>query len=421
MPSAERRYRSTALDRVFADTRIVTAVGPVRGLDIERTRATLVAAEHIDEAPHVALEPRADARQWRYRNDIAGNNVMAGTGPTDDLGRLLTEIRSRNGSRSPLEAVVFDDHLAVDYSHGIGDGQIGVMMLAALCDDADGALVPGLAAGLPSSTTWKGLWRHYSRKPRTLADFWKLRARHRVESDNTTDARRRIENWESGKVSRAGYMNRTRVEELKQWTAENMPGATAASVSIALCASALRAESVDVDDHIMVLFNSRRYLDPALQGSHGNFAVGIPLHLPACTTPVGIAAIMREVIESGWPIAVLGMSHLRDVASRIRPSARARDTESVVEVPTTLRLAVSDLGRVRVFDHFEWIDDGRPPQMAASLEPDGPDGCTMLIAEINGGRTYTASFCNKMIEEAVMDAALQRMCDDPVALLRDAY
>ncbi|MBY4130060.1 hypothetical protein HQO83_16825 [Rhodococcus fascians] len=409
------------MDRVFADTRIVTVVGPIKALDIERTRATLTAAQHVDATPHVALEPRADARRWRYRNDIAGKNVMAGTGPTEDLGRLLTEMRSGDGSRSPLEVVVFEDHLAVDYSHGIGDGQIGVMMLAAFCDDANGTLVPGLAAGLPSSTTWKALWRHYSRKPGTLADFWRLRARHRVEADSTSTPRRRIENWESGKVSRAGYMNRTEVEELKRWTAENMPGATAASVSIALWSAALRAESVDIDDHIMVLFNSRRYLDPAQQSSHGNFAVGIPLNLPASTTPVGITSAMREVIESGWPIAVLGMSHLRDVASRIRPSARAQDTESVLEVPATLRLAVSDLGRVRVFDHLEWIDDGRPPKMAASLEPDGPDGCTMLIAEINGGRTYTASFCNKIIEETVMDAALQRMCDDPVALLRNAF
>lgn len=130
---------------------------------------------------------------------------------------------------------------------------------------------------------------------------------------------------------------------------------------------------------------------------------------------------MREVIESGWPIAVLGMSHLRDVASRIRPSAPSQDKNSVVEVPETLRLAVSDLGKVRVFDHLDWADDGRPPQMAASLEPDGPDGCTMLIAEIAGGRTYTASFCSKMVDVAVMDAALRRMCEDPVALLRDAY
>lgn len=419
MPSAERSYRSTALDRVFADTRIVTAVGPVRGLDVRRTRRTLTAAAQAHAEAHLAVEPRSDTRQWRYRTDIAGDNVTTGTGPTDDLGRMLTEIRSRDGTRSPLEVIVFDDHLAIDYSHGIGDGQIGVMMLAAFCDDADGTLVPGLTSGLPASSTWKALWRHYSRNPKTVSDFRKLRGRHRAEADGGSAPRRRIENWETAKVSRAGYMSRDRVDELKQWTAEYMPGATAASISIALWSAALRAEGVDVAEHIMVLFNSRRYLDPAQQNSHGNFAVGIPLHLPAGTTPVAIAGAMREVIESGWPIAVLGMSLLRDAASRIRSSVRPQHT-SVVEVPEKLRLAVSDLGRLRVFDHLEWADDGRPPQMAASLEPDGPDGCTMLIAEIAGGRTYTASFCSKMIDVAVMDSALQRMCEDPVALLHHA-
>ncbi|MEU3475018.1 hypothetical protein [Rhodococcus sp. NPDC006774] len=416
MPSAERRYRATALDRVFADTRIVTAVGPVRGLDVGRTRRTLTAAEQVGTEAHLALEPRSDARLWRYRTGIAGDNVSASTDPTDDLGKMLTDIRSRHGERSPLDVVVFDDHLAIDYSHGIGDGQIGVMMLAAFCDDADESLVPGLAVGLPASATWKALWRHYSRNPKTLADFWKLRGRHRTEADGESAPRRRIENWEAAKVSRAAYMSRARVDELKHWTAEHMPGATAASISIALWSAALRAEGVDVAEHIMVLFNSRRYLDSAQQNSHGNFAVGIPLHLPSGTSPVGITATMREVIESGWPIAVLAMSLLRDAASRVRPVARSQ-TDSVVEVPETLRLAVSDLGRVRVFDHLDWFDDGRPPQMAASLEPDGPDGCTMLIAEIAGGRTYTASFCSKMIDVAVIDSALQRMCEDPVALL----
>lgn len=420
MPSAEHRYRATALDRVFADTRIITAVGPVRGLDVGRTRRTLTAAEQADAEAHLALEPRSDNQHWRYRTDIAGDNVTASSGPTDDLGRMLTEIRSRDGKRSPLDVIVFDDHLAIDYSHGIGDGQIGVMMLAAFCDDADGTLVPGLAAGLPASSTWKALWRHYSRNPKTILDFRRLRGRHRPEVDDGSAPRLRIENWETAKVSRAGYMSRARVDELKHWTAENMPGATAASISIALWSAALRAEGVDVAEHIMVLFNSRRYLDPAQQNSHGNFAVGIPLHLPSGTTPVAIATAMREVIESGWPIAVLGMSQLRDIATRVRSSAGPQVDDSVVDVPGTLRLAVSDLGRVRVFDHLDWVDDGRPPQMAASLEPDGPDGCTMLIAEIAGGRTYTASFCSKMIDVAVVDSALQRMCGDPVALLHHA-
>ncbi|WP_415976637.1 hypothetical protein [Rhodococcus sp. 077-4] len=421
MPSSDRTYRSTALDRIFADTRIVTAVGPVRGLDVERTRRTLTAAEHVGRAPHVALEPRSDDRVWRYRSDIAGDNVFSSTDAIDDLGRTLTDIRNREGERAPLEVIVFDDHLAIDYSHGIGDGQIGVMMLAAFSDDADGTLVPGLAAGLAPSATWKALWRHYSRNPRALGNFRTLRTRHGAQSDAGAGALRRIENWEDAKVSRVGFMDRSHADELKRWTAENASQATAASVSIALWQAALRAENVDVDEHIMVLFNSRRYLDAAQQGSHGNFAVGIPLHIPRDTTPVEIATEMREVIESGWPIAVLGMSHLRDVASRIRPSAPSRDDRSVVEVSEKLRLAVSDLGRVRVFDHFDWADDGRPPRMAASLEPDGADGCTMLIAEIAGGRTYTASFCSKMIEVDVIDAALRRLCEDPVALLRDHY
>lgn len=214
------------------------------------------------------------------------------------------------------------------------------------------------------------------------------------------------------------------VVELKKWAKAQAPGATSASVSIALWAAALRAENVDVDDHIMVLFNSRRYLEPDLHSAHGNFAVGIPLHLPEASGPGQIAKTMRAVIESGWPIAILGMSEVKDTLASIRgradaPGTQAAADRTLTEVPDRLRLAVSDLGKLSMFGHVRWAQDGRPPQLAASLEPDGPDGVTMLISELEGGRTYTASFCSKFIGDAVIESALARLCSDPVALLRD--
>lgn len=296
---------------------------------------------------------------------------------------------------------------------------MGLMMLAAFSADPGGSRAPGLAVGLPTHATWAAFRRHYSAHPSALRDFWRLRAVHKRRPDEDSGPRRRIENWQSSKVSKSGYMKPEQVAELGKWASANAEGATSASISVTLWAAALRAEGVAVDDHIMILFNSRRYLEPEYLGAHGNFAVGIPLRLPESSTPAHIASTMRQVIESGWPIAILTMSEVKNSLSSIRRRRAEAPDNSVVEASNTLRLAVSDLGKLPMFGHLKWAGDGRPPQVAASLEPDGADGVTMLIAQVAGGRTYTASYCSKVVDDAVIDAALARLCSDPVGLLRD--
>ncbi|MDJ0395796.1 hypothetical protein QMK17_20965 [Rhodococcus sp. G-MC3] len=416
MPSSRPTYRSTAMDRAFADGRIIAVTGPSLGLDPEATRATLTDAENSSPTPRLALEPRSDSRQWNYRRSLADTAVHhAPDADTADLGKLLTDIRNRSGTRGSLEVSICGDYLAVDFSHGLGDGQLGVMMMAAFSSDPDGSLAPGLAAGLPSRATWTALRRHYATRPSAVRDFWRLRGAHKRKPAQESLHTRTIENWTTAKVSKSGYMAPARVSELKKWATTEAEGATSASISVALWAAALRAENVAVDEHIMILFNSRRYLGPEYVGAHGNFAVGIPLHLPQSSTPGDIASTMRAVIDSGWPIAILAMSEIKAILRR--SYAKVPDT-AAVEVPRALRLAVSDLGKLPMFGHLKWAEDGRPPQLAASLEPDGPDGVTMLIAELGGGRTYTASYCSTFVDDAIIESALARLCTDPVGLLR---
>lgn len=413
-------YRATAMDRVFADSRIIAVTGPSE-LDPEGTRRALTVAENASSSPRLALEPRRDNSTWTYRTGLHQDVAVMNDVDTEDLGRLLTHIRHRPGPRNPLHVLVCGDYLAIDLSHGIGDGQMGVQMLATFSSDPDDSRAPSLATALPSNATWQALQRHYRAHPGALRQFWHLRSKHK-RSPGATGARRRIENWESAKVSSSRYMSPHTVGELRTWAKTHATGATAASLSVALWAAALRAENVDVDDRIMVLFNSRRYLDPKHLGAHGNFAVGIPLHFPVDTTPMAITDTMRQVIDSGWPIAILGMSELKAaVTSRRGHTPTSEATQPITEVPDRLRLAVSDLGRLPMLDHLDWCDDGRPPQLAASLDPDGPDGVTMLISEVAGGRTYTASYCSKFVDEATVESALRRLCDDPLSLLQNLH
>ncbi|SNS78206.1 hypothetical protein [Rhodococcoides kyotonense] len=417
---ARARYRSTAMDRVFADARIIALTGPTTGLDPRIARDVMNAAERSSDTPRLALEPHEDSRDWDYRTGEDESTVIALPDlDTTDLGALLTDIRNRPGPKKALEVVVCGDYLAVDLSHGIGDGQMGLMLMAAFSSDVDDARARGLATGLPDGSTWTALRRHYSAKPAALRDFWRLRKEHKSSPSTDGVSTRTIENWESAKVSRSAYMDPGRVSELREWASTNAVGATSASISVALWRAALEAQNVPLSEQVMILFNSRRYLGPEHLASHGNFAVGIPLHLPRNSTPVAIAATMKQVIDSGWPVAILGMSEIKDKLLSWRSRGDAPAGNAVIDVPDRVRLAVSDLGKLRMFDHLQWADDGRPPQIAASLEPDGPDGMTMLIAEVAGGRTYTASFCDRMIDSKVVESALENLCADPLSLLRD--
>ncbi|MGB6180090.1 MAG: hypothetical protein WBF79_02480, partial [Rhodococcus sp. (in: high G+C Gram-positive bacteria)] len=172
------------------------------------------------------------------------------------------------------------------------------------------------------------------------------------------------------------------------------------------------------DDHVMILFNCRRYLEEKHRAGHGNFAIGIPLLLPKAPSPGEVAAIMRQVIDSGWPIAVLALADVKATLKRHRVGPAPVAGENTVTVSTRPRLAVSDLGNLRLYDHLNWRDDGRPRQMAAALEPDGPEGISILISQVQGARTYSASFVGAMIDPAVVERALARACSDPVSLLR---
>ena len=412
MPRSDRtaRYSSTALDRALAPARTVVTVGPIEGLDVERVRAVLVAAESLSPAPRLALIPDAARRTWGYGSESVHIAVRPDVN-TDDVADLVTAIRNRAGERRPVEVLVCGDYLVLDYSHGVGDGQFGVLGLAVLAGgDASAANI--LADGLSSTAIWTALWRHYRSNPGALRDFWRLRkANKRFEVADAGDGRR-IENWEAAKCSVAAHLEAAKVDRLRAWAKETWPGATTASVTIALWLAALRAENVPFEEHVMILMNCRRYLGGEYRTIQGNFAVGIPVPIPDTASPSEIAELVRQVIDSGWPIAILGMA---EVKSRVRPQVPGSPAGSVV-VPNRLRLAVSDLGRLGMFDQLGFRP-GRPPQLSAYLEPDGADAATLLVDELAGGRTFTASFCSEMIEPAVIERALGRMCDDPVSLL----
>ncbi len=419
--SARPRYTSTPLDRTFVPARSIAVLGPLTGVPTEAVRGFLTAARSASPTARIALDPRADERIWTYRDDIAGGAAVTERPdlPTDDLGELMNRIRGRDGTRLPVEVVLCGDYLVVDYSHGVGDGQLGTLLVGAAAADPEGRLAPTLAPALPANATRRALWRHFRENPRAARDLLRIRAEHaRPDTADEGVPTRTVDNWSTSKTCRVEFMTPEVSGALEAWTREHTPGATAASVTVALVNAALRAEQVPLDDHVMILFNCRRYLAEEDRHGHGNFAIGIPVRLGAGATPGHVAAVMKDVIDSGWPLAVLGSSEAKSALTRHRIAPVADDTGPVT-VPDRLRLAVSDLGNLTgLYRHVDFAADGRPVQMTATLEPDGPDGVTVLVSRLHQGRTLAATFCADMIDPDVVTRALRRACLDPIALLR---
>lgn len=225
---------------------------------------------------------------------------------------------------------------------------------------------------------------------------------------------RRITDWRSARHSVTAYMEPAAVASLHAWTASHFPDTPAAASTVTLLAAALRAEGVRVDDEVTILVDCRRYLRPRQRGGHGNFAVGIPIYAPPESTPSTIGTQIRAALEAGRPLARLSVA---EVKARLATKT-AHPCAPHLEVPDRVRLTVSDLGKLRPFDHIRWKAGDAPPQAIAYVESEGPDAMDLEVTEVCGGRTFTASFSATMVEPAVVANAFQRMCEDPVGVLR---
>lgn len=413
-PSA--RYRASALDRSLATSRIVCIVGPIRGLDEDLIVAKLNEATNRSDTPRIALVP-GTGPTWEYR---AADWVSVVTRRPDlltgDVGELLNAVRNRTGDRQPLSVVICGDYLLVDYSHGLGDGRLGLALLATLGGgDVYSARV--LAQGLSARAVGKALRCQFLAHPTRLLDMLQIRKLNKAGAVHDAGNTRRIDRWTEHRRTITAYLPPRAYAELRAWVKGRFEESSRASLTIALLMAALRDEGVRVDDQVSVLVDCRRYLDQQHQRGFGNFAVAVPILLPFNASPVDIVRRMRSVTASGWPVAVLAVAELKARLPWCHADVPATDS---VEVPDRVRLSVSDLGKLTTFGHLDWVEPG-PPQVAAYIDPDGADALTVLVDELAGGRTLSASFCDRMVDRAVVERALQRLCSDPVGVLSTAY
>lgn len=404
--------RATVLDRALATSRSISVTGPLAPLDADRVRARLALAM----TPTSRLSVVPDPTSARWVHDVTPRPVVKRPDLADlSPGEILTGLRARTEPAGTVEYLLGGCWLVLDQSHGIGDGRSSLEQIAGLAGRDGSAMAPNLERSLPADSAWHAAYRQLLRHPARLREVARLRTANAPDASDGPS--RELAGWRSTRRVVATPMSADPVAALRDAVAAHGMKTSAAAVTVALWRAAVAAQEVRVDPRTQVLFDCRRYLEPAHANDHGNLAVGIPLRFPEWATPVEVGDRIREVTRSGWPVAVLGAGELRGLLRprRVGPESTASDTATV---PDRLRLSVSDMGRIGVFGDVEWDPQAPSHHLYASLEPDGPDAATTFVSEVDGTRSFTTTFYEAFVDRAVIEAAHRALCDDPVALFR---
>lgn len=427
MPRSDRRavrpdeeigeHRPSALDVALAHSRNIAVFGPVP--DLDRDLLTVRLRSVAAEVPRLRLDPFSADGTWTRRTDsLVVEDLAAPTPPGDlpdvpgaHLGVIATHVRQHDPV--PLRVAVCDDHLVVDHSHGLGDGRLAPTLQAVLLGSAPQAVHAALAHDAPAGSVRRALADQLLRHPRRLAEVRRLRA------DNAPEA------GPAEPVAVDPHRVRTvtvtvpadRVAALRQ-RISTMDGASDASSTVAIWVAALRRAGVGTDEVVQVLVDCRRYLRRGDAGM-GNLAIALPIRMPAPVTPASVRQRVRTATESAWPLAVLGISATRARLHRGTPTPTAEPADTVRRSPH-VRLSVSDIGRLPIYDGVVPPTPATPPQLGAGIDPDGPEALTLLVSEVGGARTLSATFHADVIDARAVHSALVDIARDPVAVLETA-
>jgi hypothetical protein len=411
-------YRPTALDRALAGTRIIAALGPVRGITAGRVRAALTRLVYSTEDTRLALDPAATTNRWVYRPQRVADAVRE-ISPVCavDLPELLTRMRRHPGERLPLEVTLAGNYIIVDLAHALGDGRLVVLLLAALAHGPDTAgLDVFMARNLPTRALSTALVSYFGSTPARWGEVRRLHAHHCTTPAPAPAPVVDWGDWESSRRVVADRMPPAVADALRAWHTRHAPSASRGALSIMLYSAALRINGIECDKRVLTLVDCRRYLPPERRSGHGNFAVGVPLRFGDRPTLEAVTAILGEVTDSGWPLLAMGVGAAKAAVHGFIP-CWIRSTPETETAAGGVRLAVSDLGRPSVFGGIDWAGVRGDRLAVPYVDAAGPSAMTVCVVEVDGARNVSASFHDRVIDRERVRAALELASRDPIAVL----
>lgn len=407
-------WRVTALDRPRMRERALSVAGPI---DVP-SREDLVGALRLIAAcgpqARVGLQLDRTTARWVWdpeQLDKLCAEAVVETAPprTADLGAALADL-ARQPDVPALRFLRSDRHLYLDMVHALGDARLMTLLLTAVVETARSGEAPAWARLAEE--------RHPLRAAllrRGGADRFRVGAavramRPSLPTGEQTGGRLLPPSLTAvHRRSEPGVLG-----ELRDWRRTHAAGISRIPITFAAAHAALRAVGLAPQSRSLVIFDGRRYL-PTGTTVNGNFVAGLDLVVGDAPTPADFHAVIEHAAAAGRPLTAMLAS--LTVGRALAAVRRRRDAPATVPGTPRPYVAYSHVGHPLAATRLPWIGPRRDHVYAGLAEPAGPEGLTLVFAEMGDGLQVSASFHSSVFDRERVAEALDLLCRDPVSLL----
>lgn len=394
-----------ALDMMWADSRIISAIGPV---DVGRTEeiATTVRALAVRGGPgtRFGLFPSTETRFWQYAPETFLGDVSELPDCTaEDLPAMLTR-RARTGSQvNAIDIAVAGEYLILDVCHGLGDANLVNMLNCVLGERLTPDSLPEWSSGAPTTNPLgKAIARFYGARPCRVGSMW--RNRHRAVAATASDADQVL--WQRAPMMVASRSEKAAIGRLRRGRDLTSPNVSIASVVFAALASAVRSRGIELQSSVNVVFDCRRYL-PKDSRVFGNFVSGVDIAVPDPGNPVQLHRGIAEAASCGRPLAALLVNAQR-FRSRFQRGRGYPEATSTAGTPRA-KLVFSHVG-----DVFAGTEGDAAQRFGNCInEPKDPEAVVFTITRRASEYDLSASFHANVFSPDVIQAVLDDVAREP--------
>ncbi|MGE2737917.1 hypothetical protein [Mycolicibacterium vaccae] len=397
---ARRRHRRqpdtvrvAALDIQHSYRRSAVVLGPVDLPAADVLTERLVAMAQVGPEARIGLVPSTTSTRWRFNPEsvcgaVHTTTLPPGSDPVELVGRL------RELPDSGVRVLAADDHLAVDFSHGLGEIALLDLLLGVLLgvvDPADDAV-----------------WQPYRRRmsPLTSAALRAL-APHRAlallrrRRDHTggTPAPPAPSVVTPSTATRVLRIPAETVEEFRRQRDSYLPGVSLFAVYTCALHEAFADAGFGIEPAVTLPVDVRRYLPPG-RGVLATFSAGLSFPVGGTTGPRQLHDDLAAAARIAQPVANLMVGTVKAHAA-LRTGARPRWAAPAQPRVQLLHSSVGDVPR----SPWTFSDPTRARILVAS-DPAGPCGVTVTSSSVLGTAWLTTQFHDALFDPDRVDAAL---------------
>ncbi|MFO6451573.1 MULTISPECIES: hypothetical protein [unclassified Aeromicrobium] len=414
MADGSRLVPIAGIDRLLGGSIIHQTFSPLDLPSVEALRDAFVRlADHGPET-RVGFE-RADADHWRYRGPAIADRVeeIVREVPQEAPESAQEWLLAHLVPDLPLQFAVKGDELAAVFDHVLFDAPLAAALPAVLVAMAGGAPVPALFDGVTDRPVSTALWHTFGRHPRRVLDLVRDRQDGPVTSGDVPREDDRVPLVDPGGLGLRRHRNcdAAQMAGVREWGAAR--GLGLSSTLLLLTSAAVEQAGIPVEPQGDLVVDLRRYL-PEGVATGGNFITGVSV--PVWSDgfePRMLGERLDALLRSGRPLASVAIRLLR---ARRRPPQVPTAADTVAR-PVRARVSLSNPGRLRLYEQMPWTAPPAERRAVPGTEGIAPNAIGFISTSDAGRFRLAVSFRGDVFDAATVDAALDLIFTDPVAVL----